>query len=577
LFGVGNGDLFILRLFSVQAYRENDRIEKVVVPIIWVNDFLGVFFWPPKGKKTVGHYVGMWAKPDLDWIEYDIEETILNTGTKEECDQMLQFDTTQDELDNKSEVEEAIEDYHVSSPIINSKALLRKQRTNFSSDEEEHVSHHSDSPSSEPPASHHSKTSLKNTSPEMSPLNSPVQPMLCSDENVDINIDTNPDRICLNLSLSKSPRKRPASQNFQSSQSNRKQPSTLGCKSTTHKSYTQSATPNSSSTNPQQPYSSSTSSRKSAKSNLSNTNHRQPYSSSTSSRKSATSNLSSPNSQQPYSSSTSDPNSATPKSSSTNPQQPYCSSSTSSRKSATPNSSSTNPQQPYSSSTSSRKSATPNSLSTNPQQPYGSSSISSRKSTTPKSYAPSASSSTSRSAIPRYSDGGASFREMPNKQFQYTVLMELAKISNFKNEFKEELHLLQLNQHNDNDDGTDNYLEPIASMDEFNREERKLEGQADRRKKRSNIKSIGGKDPRSIVRNALDSLMTREVQCLFSKDGLTGKRAFARTALYKCLVGALIDSSEKSILSKNVIDFYIGDLLKRAGRTKHVVAALQTE
>lgn len=61
--------------------------------------------------------------------------------------------------------------------------------------------------------------------------------------------------------------------------------------------------------------------------------------------------------------------------------------------------------------------------------------------------------------------------------------MELAKISNFKNEFKEELHLLQLNQHNDNDDGTDNYLEPIASMDEFNREERKLEGQADRRKK----------------------------------------------------------------------------------------------
>lgn len=102
MFGVGNGDLFIFRLFSVQAYRENDRIEKVVVPIIWVNDFLGVFFWPPKGKKTVGHYVGMWAKPDLDWIEYDIEETILNTGTKEECDQMLQFDTTQDELDNKS-------------------------------------------------------------------------------------------------------------------------------------------------------------------------------------------------------------------------------------------------------------------------------------------------------------------------------------------------------------------------------------------------------------------------------------------------------------------------------------------
>ena len=53
------------------------------------------------------------------------------------------------------------------------------------------------------------------------------------------------------------------------------------------------------------------------------------------------------------------------------------------------------------------------------------------------------------------------------------------------------------------------------------------------------VKSIGGKGARNCVKNVLDTLMTRELQDKFSKDGKKGKCAFIKTHHYKCLLGKL--------------------------------------
>jgi len=45
------------------------------------------------------------------------------------------------------------------------------------------------------------------------------------------------------------------------------------------------------------------------------------------------------------------------------------------------------------------------------------------------------------------------------------------------------------------------------------------------------VSLIGGKNARASVRLALDALLAKEVQLLFSKDGIKGKRAFAKTNL----------------------------------------------
>ena len=66
---------------------------KAVVPCPWVDDFLGVVFWSLKGKKTVGQYIASWAAPEKNWITYEIVETLLESGTREEADQVLKFST----------------------------------------------------------------------------------------------------------------------------------------------------------------------------------------------------------------------------------------------------------------------------------------------------------------------------------------------------------------------------------------------------------------------------------------------------------------------------------------------------
>ena len=43
-------------IFSTGNYR--------TVPCPWVDDFLGVVSWTPKGKKTVGQYIASWSAPE---------------------------------------------------------------------------------------------------------------------------------------------------------------------------------------------------------------------------------------------------------------------------------------------------------------------------------------------------------------------------------------------------------------------------------------------------------------------------------------------------------------------------------
>ena len=58
---------------------------KVVAPCPWVDDFLGVASWPPKGKKTVGQYIASWEEQDsIECPLKDVQFTTKNQkGSKE--------------------------------------------------------------------------------------------------------------------------------------------------------------------------------------------------------------------------------------------------------------------------------------------------------------------------------------------------------------------------------------------------------------------------------------------------------------------------------------------------------------
>ena len=75
---------------------------KVVVPCTWVDDFLGVVSWPPKGKKTVGEYIALWAAPEKNWTTYEIVKTLLESGTTEEPNQVLKSSAEEDSSNEDS-------------------------------------------------------------------------------------------------------------------------------------------------------------------------------------------------------------------------------------------------------------------------------------------------------------------------------------------------------------------------------------------------------------------------------------------------------------------------------------------
>ena len=57
---------------------------------------MGVVSWPPKGKKTVGQYIASWGAPEKKRTTYEIVETLLESGTREEAYQVLRFSTEED-------------------------------------------------------------------------------------------------------------------------------------------------------------------------------------------------------------------------------------------------------------------------------------------------------------------------------------------------------------------------------------------------------------------------------------------------------------------------------------------------
>ena len=58
--------------------------------------FSGVVSWWSKGKKTVRQYIASWAAPEKNWAIYETVEALLESGTREEADQVLKFSTGQD-------------------------------------------------------------------------------------------------------------------------------------------------------------------------------------------------------------------------------------------------------------------------------------------------------------------------------------------------------------------------------------------------------------------------------------------------------------------------------------------------
>ena len=79
---------FILRLFSTVVITEKGLPTKTVVPSHWVSLDKYIVYFPPKGT-----YISEWAVPEPGWKEYKFIEFILEAGTLETCNQMLQFQT----------------------------------------------------------------------------------------------------------------------------------------------------------------------------------------------------------------------------------------------------------------------------------------------------------------------------------------------------------------------------------------------------------------------------------------------------------------------------------------------------
>ncbi|XP_047142731.1 uncharacterized protein LOC124817007 isoform X2 [Hydra vulgaris] len=87
------------RLYSTIAIKKDGVATKTVVPTHWINANKGIVCYPPRGKKTVGVYLSEWASPEPGWQEFILLEYILECGSYETCQAMLNFQT-EDENDD---------------------------------------------------------------------------------------------------------------------------------------------------------------------------------------------------------------------------------------------------------------------------------------------------------------------------------------------------------------------------------------------------------------------------------------------------------------------------------------------
>ena len=62
-----------------------------------------MIFWElSPGKNTVGQYITSWADPEKNWTTYENVKTLLESGTREEVDQVLKFSTEEDSSNEDS-------------------------------------------------------------------------------------------------------------------------------------------------------------------------------------------------------------------------------------------------------------------------------------------------------------------------------------------------------------------------------------------------------------------------------------------------------------------------------------------
>ncbi|XP_065678742.1 uncharacterized protein LOC124807853 isoform X1 [Hydra vulgaris] len=165
-------------------------------------------------------------------------------------------------------------------------------------------------------------------------------------------------------------------------------------------------------------------------------------------------------------------------------------------------------------------------------------------------------------------DGGVSFKEMPNKQFQYALFMDIQK--NFRQIQDTQAQILDrlknIEQSGDVDfslNVDDIEKEPISSIERFDIIENMLKTSTNARKRKvTQIRAVGGATPRKTIKNVLNAVMTQGIQALFSKDGRKGKRKFTDTAHYKCIKEVVV--GDKIGYDASSIEGAIGDILKRA-------------
>ncbi|XP_065677122.1 uncharacterized protein LOC124808634 [Hydra vulgaris] len=164
-------------------------------------------------------------------------------------------------------------------------------------------------------------------------------------------------------------------------------------------------------------------------------------------------------------------------------------------------------------------------------------------------------------------DGGVSFKEMPNKQFQYALFMDIQK--NFRQIQDTQAQILDRLKNIEQSGDVDFSLNvddiekgPISSIERFDIIENMLKTSTNARKRKvTQIRAVGGATPRKTIKNVLNAVMTQGIQALFSKDGRKGKRKFTDTAHYKCIKEVVV--GDKIGYDASSIEGAIGDILKR--------------
>ena len=88
------GRIFLtFRYWSVQIISEKGRETRTLVPCPWVDSVNEIGYWPTKGK-PLGVYLANQTEPGKDWKSYEIIKTILESGSKDEADQMMNMPAT---------------------------------------------------------------------------------------------------------------------------------------------------------------------------------------------------------------------------------------------------------------------------------------------------------------------------------------------------------------------------------------------------------------------------------------------------------------------------------------------------